>query len=134
MSTKINVRSPFYLHLIEPSPPLPAFDCTVAGLTGFAVDDQGIITLPSPRAGVIESISSDDGDFSNNKFPTENTDTSRTIKVKLAIPPALYSNSSDLFFECPTTTTQPGVTSSVVQPTTCSGGPGKSGSIGAQTL
>ncbi len=134
MSTKINVRSPFYLHLVEPSPPLPVFDCTVAGLTGFAVDNKGIITLPSSKAGVIESISSDDGDFSNNKFPTENTDTSRTIKVKLAIPPALYSNSSSIFFECPVTATQPGSTSSVVQPTVCSGGPTATGSIGAQTL
>jgi len=132
--TKINVRSPFYLHLVEPSPPLPDFDCVVAGLTGFAVDDQGIITLPQPQAGVIESISSDDGDFSNNKFPTESSDTSRTIKVNLAIPPALFANSSSGFFECPVTATQPGVTSSVVQPTTCSGGPSKNGSIGAQTL
>ena len=132
--TKINVRSPFYLHLVEPSPPLPDFDCVVAGLTGFSVDDQGIITLPQPQAGVIESISSDDGDFSNNKFPTESTDTSRTIKVNLAIPPALFANSSSAFFECPVTATQPGVTSSVVQPTTCSGGPSKNGSIGAQTL
>ena len=132
--TKINVRSPFYLHLVEPSPPLPDFDCVVAGLTGFGVDDQGIITLPQPQAGVIESISSDDGDFSNNKFPTESTDTSRTIKVNLAIPPALFANSSSAFFECPVTATQPGVTSSVVQPTTCSGGPSKNGSIGAQTL
>jgi len=132
--TKINVRSPFYLHLVEPSPPLPDFDCVVAGLTGFGVDDQGIITLPQPQAGVIESISSDDGDFSNNKFPTESSDTSRTIKVNLAIPPAIFANSSSGFFECPVTATQPGVTSSVVQPTTCSGGPSKNGSIGAQTL
>ena len=76
--TKINVRSPFYLHLTEPSPPTPAFDCTTANLTGFAVDNQGIITLPSPDRGVIDSISSDDGDFSNNKF----TNTNRILKYK----------------------------------------------------
>ena len=133
MSTKINVRSPFYLHLVEPSPPLPDFDCTVAGLVGFEVDNQGIITLPSPAVGVIDSISSDDGDFSNNKFPTETTDTSRTIKIKLLIPTG-YANTSDIFFECPVTATQPGVTSSVVQPTVCSGGPGTSGSISGQSL
>lgn len=133
MSTKINVRSPFYLHLVEPSPPLPDFDCTVAGLVGFAVDNQGIITLPSPAVGVIDSISSDDGDFSNNKFPTESTDTSRTIKVKLLIPVG-YANTSDIFFECPVTATQQGVTSSVVQPTVCSGGPAASGSISGQSL
>ena len=81
--TKINVRSPFFLHLTEPSPPLPAFDCAVANLTGFEVDNQGVITLPVPDRGVIDSISSDDGDFSNNKFPAENSDTSRTIKINL---------------------------------------------------
>ena len=133
MSTKINVRSPFYLHLVEPSPPLPDFDCTVAGLVGFAVDNQGIITLPSPAVGVIDSISSDDGDFANNKFPAEGTDTSRTIKVKLLIPVG-YANTSDIFLECPVTATQAGTTSSVVQPTVCSGGPATSGSIGGQSL
>jgi len=131
--TKINVRSPFYLHLVEPSPPLPDYDCTVAGLVGFEVDNQGIITLPSPAVGVIDSISSDDGDFSNNKFPAEGTDTSRTIKVKLLIPTG-YANTSDIFLECPVTATQPGTTSSVVQPTVCSGGPATSGSIGGQSL
>jgi len=133
MSTKINVRSPFYLHLVEPSPPLPNFDCTVAGLVGFAVDNQGIITLPSPAVGVIDSISSDDGDFANNKFPAEGTDTSRTIKVKLLIPTG-YANTSDIFFECPVTATQAGTTSSVVQPTVCTTTVTKSGSIGGQSL
>ena len=133
MSTKINVRSPFYLHLVEPSPPLPDFDCTVAGLVGFAIDNQGIITLPSPAVGVIDSISSDDGDFANNKFPTENTDTSRTIKIKLFIPIG-YANTSDIFLECPVTATQQGVTSSVVQPTVCTTTVTTSGSIGGQSL
>tara|TARA_R110000796_G_scaffold136917_4_gene253030 strand:+ start:430 stop:1920 length:1491 start_codon:yes stop_codon:yes gene_type:complete len=133
MSTKINVRSPFYLHLVEPSPPLPDFDCTVAGLAGFAVDNQGIITLPSPAVGVIDSISSDDGDFSNNKFPTESTDTSRTIKIKLLIPTG-YANTSDIFFECPVTATQQGTSSSVVLPTVCSGGPSANGSISSKSL
>lgn len=133
MSTKINVRSPFYLHLVEPSPPLPDFDCTVAGLVGFAVDNQGIITLPSPAVGVIDSISSDDGDFANNKFPAESTDTSRTIKVKLLIPVG-YANTSDIFFECPVTATQAGTTSSVVQPTVCTTTVTTSGSISGQSL
>lgn len=133
MSTKINVRSPFYLHLIEPSPPLPDYDCTIAGLAGFAVDNQGIITLPSPAVGVIDSISSDDGDFANNKFPTENTDTSRTIKIKLFIPIG-YANTSDIFFECPVTATQQGTSSSVVIPTVCSGGPSANGTISSKSL
>ena len=79
--TKINVRSPFYLHLAEPSTSLPAYDCDVAKLTGFAVDNQGVITLPEPQSGIIESIASDDGDFANNKFPAENTDTSSLVNI-----------------------------------------------------
>mgnify|MGYP003627221914 FL=1 len=133
MSTKINVRSPFYLHLVEPSPPLPDYDCNIAQLKGFEVDNQGIITMPLPLVGVIDSITSDDGDFANNKFPSESTDTSRTIKVKLLIPTG-YANTGDIFFECPVTATQQGVTSSVVQPTVCSGGPTTSGSISAQSI
>ncbi len=138
MSTKINVRSPFYLHLIEPSPPLPDFDCTVAGLGGFAVDSQGIITLPTANVGVIDSISSDDGDFANNKFATETTATSRTIKVSLIIPPALYTNSDSVYFECPVTATQPALITSQPAPSdppvTCSGGPTNSGSIPSQSI
>ena len=133
MSTKINVRSPFYLHLVEPSPPLPDYDCNIAQLKGFEVDNQGIITMPLPLVGVIDSITSDDSDFANNKFPSESTDTSRTIKVKLLIPTG-YANTGDIFFECPVTATQQGVTSSVVQPTVCSGGPTTSGSISAQSI
>ena len=133
--TKINVRSPFFLHLTEPSPPLPEFDCAVANLVGFAVDNQGVITLPVPDRGVIDSISSDDGDFSNNKFPAENSDTSRTIKINLLIPTG-FSNTSDIFFECPVSTTQPGTGAgggtAVIAP--CTGGPSTSGSIGGQTL
>ena len=53
MSTKINVRSPFYLNLTAPTVPVPEFTCSTAfpnGLdnSGFAVDNQGIITSPNP--------------------------------------------------------------------------------------
>ena len=91
--------------------------------------------MPVPDRGVIDSISSDDGDFSNNKFPAENSDTSRTIKINLLIPSG-FSNTSDIFFECPVSTTQPGTGAgggtAVIAP--CTGGPSTSGSIGAQTL
>ena len=50
MSTKINVRSPFYLHLDEPTVPLPEYNCSVANLTGFSIDNQGVITLPTTRS------------------------------------------------------------------------------------
>ena len=32
MSTKINVRSPFYLNLTEPTAPTPLFTCDVADI------------------------------------------------------------------------------------------------------
>lgn len=134
--TKINVRSPFFLHLTEPADPLPEYDCTVAALTGFKVDNQGVITLPTPAVGAILSYTSSDGDFANNKFAVENSDTSRTISVTLSIPPNLFSNSSDATFVCTATATQAGTGAgggtAVIAP--CTGGPSTSGSIGAQTL
>jgi len=133
MSTKINARSPFYLKLEQPTVPLPTFSCDIANLTGFSIDNEGLITEPIADFGTIYSITSDDGDFSNGKFPVESSDTSRTVKFTLNIP-AFFSNSADLFFVCPKTVTQPGKTTSVVQPTVCSGGPSTSGSIPSQTL
>jgi len=75
MSTKINVRSPFYLHLTEPQVPLPLYDCYIANLTGFSVDNQGIVTLPSPDYGTIYSYTSTAGDFANGKFASVSSDT-----------------------------------------------------------
>tara|TARA_R100000426_G_scaffold64970_1_gene45348 strand:+ start:10135 stop:11604 length:1470 start_codon:yes stop_codon:yes gene_type:complete len=128
--TKINVRSPFYLNLTEPSFPTPEYTCSVADLQGFAVDNQGVITLPEPAVGTIDSFTSSDSDFANNKFAVETADTSRTITVTLLIPPG-FSNSSDVFFDCNVSTTQPG-TSGTVAP--CTGGPTTSGTISTQTL
>mgnify|MGYP001164022729 CR=1 FL=1 len=128
--TKINVRSPYYLNLTEPTAPTPDYTCSVADLKGFAVDNQGVITLPEPAVGTIDSFTSSDSDFANNKFAVETADTSRTITVTLIIPPG-FSNSSDVFFDCNVTTTQPG-TSGTVAP--CTGGPTTSGTISTQTL
>jgi hypothetical protein len=138
MSTKINVRSPFYLNLSAPTVPTPEFTCSTAfprGLddTGFAVDNQGIITDPNPDFGVFVSLTSTDSGFSNNKYATVSTDTTRTITARTRIPSG-FSNTSDVFKDCVLTAIQPGVTSSVVQPTVCSGGPATSGSISAVAL
>lgn len=138
MSTKINVRSPFYLNLSAPTVPTPEFSCSTAfprGLddTGFAVDNQGIITDPNPDFGVFVSLTSTDSGFSNNKYATVSTDTTRTITARTRIPSG-FSNTSDVFKDCVLTAIQPGVTSSVVQPTVCTGGPATSGSISAVAL
>ncbi len=139
MSTKINVRSPFYLNLTEPTAPLPDYDCSVAfpagSTTGFSIDNQGIITEPTPSVGTVFSRTSTDGDFSNDKFAVENSDTSRTVVYTITIPTG-FSNSSDIYFTCPQTTTQPGTgAGGGTAPTApCSGGPSTSGSIAAQNL
>ena len=138
MSTKINVRSPFYLNLTEPVEPLPTFSCSVAfpnqpSSGNISVDNQGIVTLPDPDFGSIFSYTSSAGDFSNGKFAAVNTDTVRTVVLTLNIPLG-FTNTSDLYFTCTQTATQPGNTSSVVQPTVCSGGPTTQGSIPAQNI
>lgn len=138
MSTKINVRSPFYLNLTEPVIPLPLYDCSAAfpnapNVGNFLVDNQGILTMPNPDFGTVHSYTSSAGDFANGKFAAVSTDTVRTVVFTLTIP-ANFSNSADLFKTCTQTATQPGNTSSVVQPSVCSGGPTTSGTIPAQTL
>ena len=99
MSTKINVRSPFYLNLTEPVEPQPLFTCSVANVQGLAIDQQGQITLPSLAFGSIDQITSTDSDFSNNKFATVTTATARTLTVRIFIP-AGFSNVADGFIDC----------------------------------
>ena len=130
MSTKINVRSPFYLNLTEPVIPLPEYDCATANLQGFSIDNQGVITQPTAAYGQVLSYSSDDADFSNGKFAVETSDTSRTVDFTISIPLG-FTNSSDLTFVCPKTFTQPGTTGTAAP---CTGGPTTSGSIPSQTL
>ena len=138
MSTKINVRSPFYLNLTTPTVPVPEFSCSTAfpnGLdnTGFAVDNQGIITSPSPAFGFFESFTSTDAGFANDKYATVSTDTVRTITARTRIPDG-FSNTSDVYKDCELTAIQPGTTSSVVEPVVCTGGPTTSGSISSVAL
>ena len=125
MSTKINVRSPFYLNLTEPTVPQTLFTCETANILNLTIDQQGQISYPTLDFGNVISITSTDADFSNDKFATESSDTARDITVRVAIP-ANFSNSDDGYIDCLKTVTQPG--------TTCSGGVTTNGSISAQTL
>jgi len=129
MSTKINVRSPFYLNLTEPTKPEPLFTCEVANIQNLTIDQQGQISNPNLDYGTVLSITSTDADFSNDKFPTESTDTSRAITVRVSIP-AGFSNVEDGYLDCSQTVIQPAYVSGV----TCSGGVTTTGGIGATTI
>lgn len=129
MSTKINVRSPFYLNLTEPVKPEPLFTCEVANIQQLNIDQQGQISVPNLDFGTVLSITSSDADFANDKFPTESTDTSRVITVRVSIP-AGFSNTDDGYLDCSQNVLQP----AYVLNTSCSGGATATGSIPSQTL
>lgn len=137
MSTKINVRSPFYLNLTEPTAPTPLFQCGTADIQNLTIDQQGQISQPTTGLGTVLSITSSDSDFSNDKFATVSTDTDRDLTVRVSIP-ANYSNSADGFIDCPKIVTQPALITSQPTPSdppvTCSGGVTASGSIPAVTI
>ena len=137
MSTKINVRSPFYLNLTEPVAPTPLFQCGTADIQNLTIDQQGQINQPTTALGTVLSITSSESDFSNDKFATVSTDTDRDLTVRVSIP-ANYSNSADGFIDCPKTITQPALITSQPTPSdppvTCSGGVTASGSIPAVTI
>jgi len=132
MSTKINVRSPFYLNLTEPVAPTPLFSCDRANIRNLTIDQQGQVNTPSLDVGTVLSITSSDSDFSNDKFATETSATDRTLVVRIAIP-AGYSNSADGFLDCTKTVTQPALVTSGATPS-CSGGPTTNSSISAKTI
>jgi len=137
MATKINVRSPFYLNLDEPTVPLPTFTCGVANISNLSIDQQGQINTPTLAYGVIDSITSTDGDFSNGKFATVSTATARTLTIRILIPTG-FSNLEDAYIDCDQTVTQPALITSQPTPSdppvSCSGGPTTSGSIPSQSL
>ena len=130
--SKINARRPFYINYSTPTAPTVAFDCTVANLTGFAVDQEGIVTEPNVERGVFKSFTSSAGDFANGKFATVSTDTLRTISVVIQIPTG-FSNSSSGTFTCTATATQIAKVTSGSTPS-CTGGPTLNGSISTQTI
>lgn len=132
MSTKINVRSPFYLNLTEPVAPTPLFTCDVAEIQNLSIDQQGQISQATTALGTIISITSTDSDFSNDKFATESTATDRDLTVRISIP-AGYSNTADAYIDCDRTVTQPALVTGGASPS-CSGGPTANGSIPAVSI
>ena len=129
MATKINVRSPFYINITEPSVPTPTFTCDIANILNLSIDQQGQINTPTLAYRQIDSITSSDAGFSNGKFATVSTDTDRNITIRVLIPQG-FSNASDVYIDCANIVTQP----AYVLNTSCSGGPTTSGSIPSQTL
>lgn len=125
MSTKINARSPHYLSYTEPALPTVALTCTLVNLQGMEVNQFGAIQLPTTDFGSLKSYTSTASDFSNTKFATVSTPTSRTVNFSVAIP-ANYSNSGDEILTCSATATQPAYT--------CTGGITNNGSIPNQSL
>ena len=125
MSTKINVRSPFYLSYSEPTEPSVELTCALINLNNLSIDQFGEVTLPNTTYGTILSYTSTDGDFSDGRFATVGTATSRTITFTISIPPN-FSNASDDTIDCPATATQPVFT--------CTGGVTLNGSIPNQSI
>jgi hypothetical protein len=125
MSTKINVRSPYYLDIQEPTPPQVELTCNLIALKGLAVDEFGNVSLPNPEYGDILSYDSTDVDFEDGKFDTVLTDTSRTITFRISIP-SNFTNSANDYIDCSATATQPAFV--------CTGGITATGSIPNQSL
>lgn len=125
MSTKINVRSPFYLEIEEPTAPQIELTCAVADLRGFSVDEFGNVILPNPAYGTIDSYTSSDSDFTDGRYATVSTATVRTVDFTVRIP-FNFTNYSDDTIVCTLQATQP-----VFQ---CTGGVTTNGSIPNQTL
>lgn len=111
MSTKINVRSPFFLELTKPAQTLGIFDCDEAGLTGFRITASGSITEPRLKKGTIIGRSA-------NSFPanTGSTAIERTVTYTIEIPEN-YTNSNDYTITCDATFDQPVDTSTAACPT-----------------
>lgn len=126
MSTKINVRSPYYLSYSEPPEPLPVFNCSYANAVNFSVDESGTISLPTLDYGAIESYTSDAADFSNGTFNEVSSDTLRTVKLTILAPTG-FSNEGDGII-CEVTATQP------LKPVDCPTVVSPSGSIPSQAL
>lgn len=126
MSTKINVRSPYYLSYSEPPEPLPLFACGYANAQNFAVDQSGTISIPILEYGAIQSYTSDAADFTNDTFAEVSTDTIRTLKLTI-ISPAGFSNEGDAII-CEVTATQE------AKPVDCPAVVSASGSIPSQAL
>lgn len=125
MSTKINVRSPFYLSYSEPTEPSVELTCALINLNNLSIDQFGSVTLPNTTYGNILSYTSSDSDFTDGRFATVSTATPRTITFTISIPPN-FSNASDDTIDCTASATQPVFT--------CTGGVTTNGSIPNQSI
>ena len=101
MSTKINVRSPFFLNLTAPVITLGTFTCTTAGLTNFSVASSGFVTNPLLLAGGI--VGQTETEFSIN---TTGSSIPRSVTYTISIPVG-YSNVNDATIDCVQTFDQP---------------------------
>ena len=101
MSTKINVRSPFYLEFTEPVQTLGTFDCATANLQNFAVQSDGAVIEPTIANGLI--IDETATSFTAN---TSGSPISRSITYTIEIPEG-YSNVADSTIDCTVTVDQP---------------------------
>ena len=125
MSGKINIRSPYYLDAVEPTPPSVALTCELIKLSGFGVDQFGNVDLPTTEYGQILSYTSTDSDFSDGKFDTVLTDTSRTVTFRISIP-FNFTNAASDYIDCDVSATQPEFV--------CTGGVTTNGTIPNQSL
>lgn len=98
--------------VVHINPANPDFDCSDLTLSGFAVSDQGVITLPTTSAGTIQSTSP-------SSFDLAGTNTERTLSVKISTPTG-YTNSGGVI-TCTTTATQPAAPSLACEDITISG-------------
>ena len=104
MSTKINVRSPFYLEFTEPVQTLGTFNCATASLQNFAVQSDGAVIEPTIANGLI--IDETATSFAAN---TSGSPISRSITYTIEIPEG-YSNVADSTIDCTVTVDQPSQT------------------------
>jgi len=130
--SKINARSPFYLSYTTPTAPTPEFTCAIANAIGFEVDQEGVIKEPTLSFGSISSFTSSDSGFSNGKYATVSTATTRTVVFKINIP-SDFSNSALATLDCSLQAIQPAKVTSGATPS-CSGGPTTNSSIPNQSI
>ena len=125
MSTKINIRSPFYLRYGEPALPSVELTCLLVNLQLAEVNMFGDVILPKSDYGNITSYTSTDSGFTDGRYATVGTATSRTIVFAISIP-TNFSNALDDTIDCSVTVSQP--------PLVCSGGVTLNGTVPNQAL
>ena len=73
------------------------FTYGMAGISGFAVADNGTVTAPTNTLGTITSLVYSSGyNSGTNKFSTVTTDTSRTVDVQVQAPATGYNNNNQI--------------------------------------